>query len=563
MGYSVAVYWYGDAETTSNRHPDPAGVRLIPPLPADVGAATTQENARSLTETRDHSSPNVVLILVDDLGYGDLGCYGATKVKTPNIDRLAAEGRRFTDAHAASAVCTPSRYALLTGRYPVRANGGRGVWGPAPVTSGLIIDPDTLTIADLFKNNGYVTAALGKWHLGFKTGQNDWKEPLRPGPQDLGFDYYFGIPVVSSAPPYVWVENDHIVGGDPADPLIYVGGEHEKEVTPITPIPPEASQRTPNMFKGAVIAHELFNPYEMGDVLTKKAVAWITANKDKPFFLYLATPHIHHPFTPAKRFQGSSQCGLYGDFIQELDWIVGEVLRCLDENGLTNNTLVILTSDNGGMFNTAAQAAFRAGHRINGDLLGFKFEAWEGGHRVPFIARWPGKIPAGTVSHQLICLVDMLATFAALTGQELSEAQLGDSVNILPALRGDPGLPLRDRLLVAPFRPTHLSVRQGKWMYIPAQGAGGFSGNKPGMHTFAGPAAASFTGHRNSDIENGKIKKDAPPAQLYDLEKDVNETTNLYNQHPEVVREMDALLKTYKPPELPLPEARSRRKAGH
>ena len=188
--------------------------------------------------------PNVVLIFADDLGYGDLGCYGATKVQTPNIDRLASEGRRFTDAHSVSAVCTPSRYALITGQYPVRANGGRGVWGPAPVTSPLIVDTERNTIADVFKSSGYETGVIGKWHLGFGEGRNDWQEPLRPGPQDLGFDYYFGMPVVNSAPPYVYVENDRVVGADPDDPLVYLG-RRAKGVTPITPIPPEAANRSP------------------------------------------------------------------------------------------------------------------------------------------------------------------------------------------------------------------------------------------------------------------------------------------------------------------------------
>ena len=241
------------------------------------------------------SKPNVVLIFADDLGYGDLGCYGATKVQTPNIDRLAAEGRRFTDAHSVSAVCTPSRYALLTGQYPVRAKEGQGVWGPAPVTSPLLVDTERLTIADVFKNSGYATAAFGKWHLGFKTGKNDWQVPLRPGPQDLGFDYYFGMPVVNSAPPYVYVENDQIVGGDPDDPLVHVGRK-AKETTPITPIPPEAAQRSPNQFNGAKAAHELFNDYQVGTTLAKKSVEWINQRKDEPFFLYLATTNIHHPF---------------------------------------------------------------------------------------------------------------------------------------------------------------------------------------------------------------------------------------------------------------------------
>ena len=485
--------------------------------------------------------PNVVLIFADDLGYGDLGCYGASKVKTPNIDRLAKGGRRFTDAHSASAVCTPSRYALLTGEYPLRANGGAGVWGPAAITSGLIIDPDQLTIADVFKSQGYATAALGKWHLGFGEGKNDWQEPLRPGPQDLGFDYYFGLPVVNSAPPYVYVENDRIVGSDPNDPLVYLGRGRQKQAIPITPIPPEASQRTPNFFKGAVEAHKKYNDYTVGTVLAEKAVDWINANQQNPFFLYLATTHIHHPFTPGERFQGTSQAELYGDFIQELDWMVGEVIQSLEDNGLSENTLVIFTSDNGGMLNLGGRNAVSAGHRINGDLLGFKFGAWEGGHRVPFLAKWPSKIKPGTLSGQLLCNVDMLATCMALLGQDSSKLE-NDSVNVLPALIGEPKSPLREQLILAPHKPTHLALRNGKWLFIGARGSGGFRGSKPHQHAWGGPPAVEFVGGVNSDIEKGKIKKDAPPAQLYDLEADVEQTNNLYRQHPEVVQDMEALL---------------------
>ncbi|MGE9271053.1 MAG: sulfatase-like hydrolase/transferase, partial [Verrucomicrobiales bacterium] len=281
--------------------------------------------------------PNVVLIFVDDLGYGDLGCYGAEKIKTPNIDRLAEEGRRFTDAHSSSAVCTPSRYGLLTGRYPFRAYGGKGVWGPAPIESPLLIDPDTFTLADVFKSEGYDTAVFGKWHLGFKEGKNDWQEPLRPGPQDLGFDYYFGMPVVNSAPPYVYVENGQIVGGDPEDPLVYLGRGSKQPATPITPIPKEASQRTENRFAGAIEAHKRFNDYEVGTTLAKKATEWIESRDGKPFFLYFATTNVHHPFTPAERFQGTSEAGPYGDFAHELDWIVGEVRKSLDAAGVADN----------------------------------------------------------------------------------------------------------------------------------------------------------------------------------------------------------------------------------
>lgn len=485
-------------------------------------------------------SPNVVLIFADDLGYGDLGCYGATKVQTPNIDRLAKQGRRFTDAHSASAVCTPSRYGLLTGEYPVR----KGIWGPCNHNQPLLIDIDKLTIGKVFQNQGYSTAAVGKWHLGFGTGPTDWNKPLRPGPLDVGFDYYFGVPKVNSGFPYVYVENDRIVGWDPADPLVF--GKPPFSKTPT--FPPAASQKNPNQFSGAVKAHEIYDDERTATLLVEKSVNWIEQNKQKPFFLYLPTTNIHHPFTPASRFKGTSQCGLYGDFIHELDWMVGELMKCLDNNGLTDNTLVIFTSDNGGMFNVGGQDAFQDGHRQNGDLLGFKFGAWEGGHRVPFIAKWPGKIPPDTTSNQVISSVDMLASFATLTGQTIAKDQLADSVNVLPAMLEEPTSPLRDHVLLAPFKPSHLSIRQGKWLFIDAKGSGGFTGTKPGSHTFSGPAAAAYIGSVNSDLTaNGKIKKDAPPGQLYDLEADVRQTTNLYGEHPEVVAELRALLKTYAP----------------
>lgn len=486
--------------------------------------------------------PNIVLIFADDLGYGDLGCQGATKVQTPNIDKLAAEGRRFTDAHSSSAVCTPSRYGLLTGEYPMRA----GLWGPCPPTSKLLIDPGKLTIAKVLKNRGYATAAFGKWHLGFGKEKADYSKPLRPGPLELGFDHYFGVPVVNSAPPYVFVEDDHVVGMTADDPIVYIGKKAGDKATPITPLTKANGNRVPNWFGGAVEAHKLYNDFQLGTTLAGKATAWIRGQGKKPFFLYLATTNIHHPITPAPRFQGTSQCGLYGDFIHELDWIVGEVVRTLEEQGVADNTLLIFTSDNGGMFHTVAQDAYKHGHRQNGDLLGYKFGIWEGGQRVPFIARWPGKIKPGSTSGQLICNVDMLATFAALAGQPLEKDQRADSVNVLPALVGEPAAPLRDHLVLSPRKASHLSIRKGKWMYIPARGSGGFTGTKPGQHGFSGPAACTFTKHPNSDIANGRIKKGAPPAQLYDLETDVNQTRNVFNEYPEVVQQMKALLKTYK-----------------
>jgi arylsulfatase A len=485
--------------------------------------------------------PNVLLIFADDLGYGDLSCYGASKVQTPNIDRLATEGRRFTDAHSASAVCTPSRYALLTGEYPFR----KGIWGPCSHRQPLLIDTNKLTLAQLFKNKGYNTSCFGKWHLGFGKGTTDWNQPLRPGPLELGFDHYFGVPKVNSGFPYVFVEDDRIFGWDPDDPLVF----NQKPYSPTPTFPAEAGRKSPNRFGGAKRAHELYHDERVATVLTERAIAWIEAKEnDRPFFLYLPTPNIHHPTTPAPRFKGTSQAGLYGDFIHELDWMVGEILACLERNQLAENTMVIFTSDNGGMFNTAGQIAFDHGHKINGDLLGFKFGAWEGGHRVPFLVRWPGKVKPGTTSDQLLSNLDMLATFAAVTGQKLTKKMQADSVNLLPAIVGEPEDQVRDHLILAPNKSTHLSVRKGKWMYIPKQGSGGFTGKKPGDHTFAGPSAANFVGSVNNDFESGKIKADAAPAQLYDLDFDVKQTRNLYREYPEVVEELGALLKKHSPP---------------
>ncbi len=335
-------------------------------------------------------------------------------------------------------------------------------------------------------------------------------------------------------------------GRDADDPLVYLGKNGGDKASAITPLTKEHGNRVPNSFGGATAAYKQYNDFTLGTTLAERATKWIRDQSDKPFFLYLSTTNIHHPFTPAPRFQGTSQCGLYGDFVHELDWIVGEVMATLQQQGVADNTLVIFTSDNGGMFNHGGQKAFRMGHRINGDLLGFKFGAWEGGHRVPFIASWPGRIKPGTTSTQLISSVDMLATFAALTQQTVDKDQLADSVNVLPALVDEPETPLRETLVLCPNKPTHLAVRKGKWVYIGAQGEGGFRG-KPGVHAAGGPACASFVGNVNSDIENGRIKKDAPPAQLYDLERDLAQTSNVYREYPQVVKEMEESLNSYRP----------------
>lgn len=497
-------------------------------LLAIAGTLTTSARAQTL------QNPNVIIINADDLGYGDLSCYGATQLKTPNIDRLAKEGRRFTDAHSASAVCSPSRYGLLTGRYPLRKN----FWGPTPLTQSLTIDPSHLTLASLLKGSGYDTACIGKWHLGFGAKKPNWNRELKPGPLELGFDYYFGIPSVNSGPPFVYVKNHHVLAVDPADPFVY----GKKSVTKKYP---EKSGYT--QIGGAKKAHQLYVDEMIGTTLKNKAVDWIKTRKNsKPFFLYLATTNIHHPFTPAKQFVGTSECGLYGDFVHELDWMVGEVLAALEEMKMADNTLVIFTSDNGGMLNVTGQKAVKAGHALNGDLLGYKFGAWEGGHRIPMIARWPGNIPQGTTSNHLISQIDLAATLAAIVDRPLKEGEAVDSVDQLQNLTGSPKSPVRKTLLISPNSPKHLTVRHGKWVYIPSRDEGGFQGKKLDNHLFAGAAALPFSKMTNSDVVDGKIRADAPPAQLYNLEIDPSQTKNLYSQHPEIVTELKAILESYR-----------------
>jgi len=476
--------------------------------------------------------PNVVLIFADDLGYGDLSCYGAAKVKTPAIDRLARQGRTFTDAHSASAVCTPSRYGLLTGRYPCRKD---DLWGPVMLRSPLVVDTERLTLGRLFKEAGYTTACIGKWHLGFgRTGPTDWNKPLVPGPLELGFDSYFGVPVVNSHPPFVYVENHRVVGLDAADPLTY--GQ-----TAPTKLFPEKFGLS--VIGGGEKAHAAYDDETVGTTLKEKAVTWLRRQRgDRPFFLYLATTNIHHPFTPAPRFRGTSGCGRYGDFIHELDWIVGEVMRALDEMHFADDTLVIFTSDNGGMLNQGGQNAWKEGHRLNGELLGFKFDAWEGGHRVPWIVRWPGKAPAGSRSDQLISNVDVLATLAAVVGRPLKEDEGPDSVNMLAAFTGEPETPIRDHLVISPRSKRHLALRSGDWIYISAAGAGGFGGSRIGEHLLGGPAAHALTKQVNSDVAGNRLKPDAPAAQLYNLRSDSSQAKNVIREHPEKARQMKELL---------------------
>ncbi|WP_300435554.1 arylsulfatase [Christiangramia sp.] len=471
-------------------------------------------------------SPNVIIINADDVGYGDVGVYGATLINTPNIDRLATEGRKFTDFHSASAVCSPSRYALLTGEYPFRNQLTR----PLFLKDSLVIDTAQTTIASIMKDAGYKTAVIGKWHLGFgKKSPVNWNEPLKPGPLELGFDYYFGVPVLNSHPPFVYVENHEVVDFDPEDPFVY-----EKHAE--TRWFPEKWKY--NDIGGAREAHQRYDDRMTGTTLKNKAVDFITGNKSRKFFLYFAPTNIHHPFTPAPRFIGISKAGRYGDYMHELDWMVGEIMAVLEREGIAENTLLIFTSDNGGMLNHGGQDAYGKGHKMNSNLLGFKFDSWEGGHRVPFIARWPGQIPAETKSSQLLGNTDILSTLAAIIGEKLAPGQAADSYNMLPALTGEPKDPIRDHLLVHSSETDNVAFRKGDWVYISGKGGGGFGPRKEDQSAFGGPEALLFAGQQNSDITEGEIRGNAPPAQLYNLKEDISQSYNLYEEQPQIIKEM-------------------------
>jgi arylsulfatase A len=401
----------------------------------------------------DSSKPNIVYILADDLGYGDIGCYNtASKIATPNIDRLAQEGRRFTDAHSPSAVCTPTRYGLLTGRYAWRTRLQRNVLGPF---SQPLIANSQLTVAELLHEQGYVTACIGKWHLGWgwpqpgDGGQRDFASPIPDGPTMRGFDLYFGTDV-PNYPPYCFLKNDRTLG-----------------------IPSAAAPVGRDAFN---IAGPMLPGWELVDVLPelqRRAVQYIetAAIGGQPFFLYLPLTSPHYPVVPSSAFQGQSQAGAYGDFVMQTDHVVGEVLRALQNSGVAENTLVFFTSDNGpevaGEVNPGAYDRLKQfGHASMGSLRGVKRDAWEGGHRVPFIVRWPGKIQAVSTSDETICHVDLLATLAALLDVKLPTDAGVDSVNILPALFGEQReAPLRDAT-VHHSAQGKFAIRRGDWVLI-------------------------------------------------------------------------------------------------
>ena len=449
--------------------------------------------------------PNIVYILADDLGYGDVSCLNPElgKIKTPRMDQLASEGMTFTDAHSSSSVCTPTRYSILTGRYNWRTRLQKQVlMGFDPP----LIAPDRPTVAGLLKQQGYNTACIGKWHLGLGLPtvnggplntdgltNIDWKGKIKGGPFDLGFDYFYGITASLNIPPYIYIENDRFVGGDMVMQKTGRKGPREKD----------------------------FNNVETLPLLNRKVVDYIRQQEPaKPFFLYYAMTSPHTPIVPIDDWKGKSVAGDYGDFVMQTDAAIGRIGDALDEAGLGDNTIVIVTSDNGTSKWCGTKKLLEMGHHFSGIYRGSKGDLWDGGHRVPFFVRWPAKVKAGTTCDQLVSLNDLMATCAELTGAALPDTAGEDSVSFLPALAGKLVESARKGVVHHSFS-GHFAYRMGKWKLLLAKASGGWTS----------PTEA-------------EAPADAPKAQLYDMEADPGETKNLYESHPEVAERLLKQLET-------------------
>lgn len=461
------------------------------------------------------SRPNIVFILADDQGYGDVSALNPEgKIPTPNIDRIAKEGMIFTDAHSSSAVCTPTRYSILTGRYHWRTHLQNGVLGGF---SRPLIAKDRLTVAGLLKQSGYRTACFGKWHLGmdwplksgeiaddggdFSTGYQDgwkvnYKAEIQNGPVDVGFDHFFGISASLDMPPYVFIDNR----------------------TPTE----EATVEKTFLRKGPAGAN--FEAFDVLPTLTEKATAYIReqagdAKKGTPFFLYFPLNAPHTPIVPTEEWQGKSGINAYADFAMQVDWTVGQVLNTLDETGLADNTLVIFTADNGCSPAAKIDELQKAGHEPSYIYRGHKADIFEGGHRIPFLARWPGKVAAGSKTDQLVGQYDLMATAAEIVGAQVPVNAGEDSVSILPILLGKDKGPIRESLISQSIRGS-FAIRRGQWKLNLCPGSGGWSEPRPGRAELSG----------------------MPEFQLYDLANDPGETKNLYLEKPETAEELKKLL---------------------
>jgi arylsulfatase A-like enzyme len=490
-----------------------------------------------LMVTKMHAAPhpNILIIFTDDLGYGDVGCYNTeSKVPTPNLDKLAREGMLFTDAHSPATVCTPSRYSLLTGQCAFRAHPGgvfTGVGGPC------IIKEDRLTLPGMLRKKGYRTALFGKWHIGMtffdkETGKRiqgggvdavrrtDFSRPIPDSPVHRGFDEFFGTVCCPTTDwLYTYIEGDKVT----EVPTIHMNNDEKKRRNlPFNPY-------TRDFRSG--LATKAFEPENVDLVFLEKSRDFLKRHKakspDKPFFLVHCTQGVHLPSIPAKKYRGKTEAGPHGDFIFELDDVVGQLMQTLAELGYAENTLVLFSSDNGPELPTVKN--MRKDHQHDGarPWRGLKRDDWEGGHRVPLIVRWPGTVKPGAVSDQLVNLTDVMATCAAIVDYDLPNDAAEDSYNMLPALAGEKK-PVREFSLQQAYRGKSKSIRKGKWKYLDHKGSGGNNYGKGGSW-----GAKEFS-----------IKEKAPdaPGQLYNIEKDPGETNNLYLEHPEIVKELSEKL---------------------
>ncbi len=442
--------------------------------------------------------PNIVFIMVDDMGYGDPGCYNAnSKIRTPNIDAIAHAGMRFTDAHASGPLCHMSRYGLMTGRYPFRTNVGR--WPQQP-----LIHAGETTLPSLLKAKGYATSMVGKWHLGFK--ENGYDKPLPGGPIDVGFSTFFGIRASTDIPPYFYIRGNRAV----EPPTVEIAANATDGWSPIQGA----------FWRKGLIAKDL----QLRDVLprfTDEAISVIHGHQDatKPLFLYLAYPAPHTPWLPSAEFLGQSRAGLYGDFLEMTDHEIGRVLNALENCEMAENTLLVFTSDNGPVWYQRDVEKFE--HDSCAPLRGMKADAWEAGHRMPFIVRWPNVTKAGTTSDQLVCFTDMLATAAEIVGYPLAMGDGPDSFSFASVIRGQNEHSERNSLVIQAGKGLKL-VREGQMKYIDGPGSGGFSGR--------------------ADTPEASGGTDTEKHQLYDLASDIGEQKNLAGSHPKDVLRLKKLL---------------------
>jgi arylsulfatase A-like enzyme len=474
--------------------------------------------------------PKIIIINADDLGYGDVGCYGATRVRTPHLDRLASQGLIFNQGYATAATCTPSRYSLLTGSYPWRNQDAYVLPGDAP----MIIPSGSQTLPRMLQDAGYTTGIVGKWHLGLGAGDLDYNQEISPCPLDVGFDYSFIFPATNDRVPCVYIEGRRVVALDPADPIeiSYVAENPFPEV-PTGRNNPELLRMKHSHGHDMTIINgigrigymrggkaALWNDATMAEVFLDKAISFVQEHKHAPFFLYYALHQPHVPRVPGPRFAGQSGLGPRGDVIMELDWCVGQLLDVLDREGLREETIVIFTSDNGPVLDDGYQdqaVELQGDHLPAGPLRGGKASLYEGGTRVPFILSWPGVVEPG-VSKAMVCQVDFLASFAALVNQPLAESVAPDSMNMLQAFLGQDGVGRQELVLMGLGMKTVL--RSEEWVYIPP---------------YPGGKLTPTTG-----VETGNSSE----PQLYHLGEDLGQRRNLAEEYPELVRRLSARLET-------------------